>query len=117
MNRVISNEELARERRLAGFNALTFDEWEEKYQPVANVFNQDASFDGRMYETYGAELAQVQTVAAWDATKVWTLLDCDGELYVSAGLHYVNRFGYFITSVGFDVKNPPEDFPCDEVGE
>jgi hypothetical protein len=89
---------------------MTFDEWEETYKPVANIFDQNASFDGRMFETYGAELEQVRTVALWDAGKVWTLLDCDGVSCISPGIHFVNRMGYFITSVPFDPANPPEDF-------
>ena len=24
----------------------------------------------------------------------WTVLDCDGKLYLGAGFHYVNRIGY-----------------------
>lgn len=34
-----------------------------------------------------------------DLRRVWTVTDCDGRLYVSAGLHYVNRVGYVVTEV------------------
>jgi hypothetical protein len=95
---------------------MTFAEWEDTYKPVANIFDQNAAFDGLMFETYGLELNQVRTVLAWDSSKVWTLVDCEGNLYISAGFHLVNRFGYFITSIGFDVANPPQDFPYDKCG-
>lgn len=32
-----------------------------------------------------------------DARNIWTVLDCDGVMYVAAGLHYVNRMGYVVT--------------------
>jgi hypothetical protein len=96
---------------------MTFEEWEETYKPVANIFDANASVDGLMFETYGRELEQVRIVAAWDAGKVWTLLDCDGDSYISAGMHFVNRLGYFITSVSFDAANPPNDFAMESEAE
>lgn len=32
-----------------------------------------------------------------DSKHLWTVLDCDGDLYAVNGLHYVNRFGYVVT--------------------
>jgi hypothetical protein len=52
-----------------------------------------------MFETYGAEVLQVQ---AADPRCVWTLADCDGREYVMSGLHIVNRIGYFIAALPFD---------------
>ncbi|HEY4755785.1 MAG TPA: hypothetical protein VIH28_07010 [Ignavibacteriaceae bacterium] len=57
------------------------------------------SFGGTMYETYREEEAYILKMAQDEKTKkrVWTILDVDGKLIISAGFHYVNRFGYIIT--------------------
>jgi len=57
------------------------------------------SFGGTMYETYGEEEEYVRTMAQDEKTKkrVWTVVDADGELYIIAGFHFVNRMGYIIT--------------------
>jgi len=31
-----------------------------------------------------------------DPRLVWTIVDCDGKLYVSPGFHYVNRIDYVL---------------------
>lgn len=44
-----------------------------------------------------------------DATRVWTILDCDGRLYVSPGFHHVNRIDYVYCEVPWrdeDVHQP-----------
>lgn len=51
-----------------------------------------------------------ETVWEWDELPVlpdstnliWTVLDCDGKLYVTAGIHYVNRLGYVVTKNAWD---------------
>jgi hypothetical protein len=51
-----------------------------------------------LLETYGDELAFVEALHASTPQHVWTLLDGDdGELYVCAGFHFVNRVNYLIT--------------------
>jgi hypothetical protein len=77
---------------------MTWEEWEEKYQPEYNqILGAGAApLDGYMYETYGQELDYVK---ARPIRTIWTILDTDGELYLSMGYHYVNRFGYVITEV------------------
>ena len=32
-----------------------------------------------------------------DVQRLWTVLDCDGKLYLAAGSRYVNRIGYVLT--------------------
>ncbi len=34
-----------------------------------------------------------------DCHLIWTLLDCDGRLYLSPGFHFVNRLGYVLCRV------------------
>ena len=93
---------------------LTFDEWEETYKPIANIFSQESGCDGLLFETYGVELGHVAVVARTYPNCIWTLVDCDGELYVTAGMRFVNRLGYFITSIPFADSDTPNDFPfCD----
>src|SRR5579862_4972164 len=78
---------------------MTFEEWEEAYQPVANILDQNAGFDGLMFETYGAELGMVQAVADARPTSVWTVVEGDnGHRFLSAGFHFVNRVGYLLTA-------------------
>ena len=83
------------------------DKWMETYKPVLvhpkavnGIAPEDqAPWSGTMFETYGVELAHVETVAQRRPLTIWTLLD-DGATIIS-GFHYVNRFGYFITEVPF----------------
>lgn len=37
-----------------------------------------------------------------DPRQLWTVLDCDGKLYVSPGIHHVNRIGYVVTKNAWD---------------
>lgn len=74
---------------------LTIDEWNNKYLPINNEFDDNASFDGAMFETYGRE---VRYVIKQNNSQIWTLIDTSkGELAIINGYHLVNRIGYFIT--------------------
>ena len=76
---------------------ITEDEFYDVYQPIQNHIELNAPFDGCMYETFGHELEHIALVAA-NSKSVWTILEteCDGLAY-AAGLHVVNRIGFFIT--------------------
>lgn len=102
---------------------ITDEQFFEQFQPIQNPMDDNASFDGCMFETYGAELAFVLKTAQSSPNKVWTILDCDGELVITSGYQYVNRMGYLITQVPFtedtqvadDVDfEPDEDFAYSE---
>jgi hypothetical protein len=80
---------------------ISYEHWLLKYQPIMNLIDSNAPFDGYMFETYGADL---QFVCAQHPRKIWTLLDCDGKIRICEGMHYVNRLGYFVTEVA-----APED--------
>ena len=44
-----------------------------------------------------------------DFRLVWTILDCDGKLYVSPGFHFVNRIDYVLCEVPWtdeDLQQP-----------
>jgi hypothetical protein len=122
----ISDEELAADRAAlsptdrAALDALpiTFEQWEEKYQPVANILNQDAPFDGLMFETYGAEFDRVRFVLNAFPDMVWTIVEGDNEhRYLCAGFHLVNRVGYFLTAKPWSAVNPPHDIDIDADSE
>jgi hypothetical protein len=52
-----------------------------------------------MYETYDEELDYVKEIYSKDPGRIWTYVDCDGELIIVSGYHHVNRMGYFVTAV------------------
>jgi hypothetical protein len=76
---------------------LTEDEFWEQYKPNQNTIGTHGSFEGCMFETYGEELEQVKKVLAAEPDHIFTIIEVDGEMYISKGFHYVNRFGYLIT--------------------
>ena len=86
---------------------IEYDVWLETYKPRVNhilrekfdssISDDDvAPYNGRMYETYGEEFEAVKK-AGWE--RIWTLVDTDEGLCISAGRHIVNRLGYFICEV------------------
>jgi hypothetical protein len=94
---------------------MTFEAWQDTYQPVANILNQDAPFDGLMFETYGAEFERVKFVLNAFPDMVWTIVEGDeGHRYLSAGFHLVNRVGYFLTAKPWKNSGLFDDIDLDE---
>lgn len=84
---------------MRNFIEMDFDTWVETYKPIKNHIDPDASFDGYMFETYGAE---VEFVKSSFPEYVWMYGDGDdGEGHIWSGWGYINRIGYFITEVPF----------------
>lgn len=80
-----------------------FETWHEKFKPVANHIDEDASWDGAMFETYGDEELYIEKMCRENPRKVWTLVEDDyGFMCITNGWHYVNRIGYFITENEFE---------------
>ncbi len=75
------------------------DEFWDKFKPIKNLIDTNASYDGCMFETFGAELDFVKAQHENNPLTVWTIQDCDGKLIIGEGYHFVNRMGYLITSV------------------
>ena len=73
---------------------LTIEQWDEKYQPIKNPLNEDAGWDGELFETYGDELEFVQEQ---DEHYVWTWIDTDEGTSLITGYHLMDRIGYLIT--------------------
>lgn len=86
------------------FVTLSFETWEKRFKPIANTTTPNSSFDGLMFETYGADLVNVLLHANGHmgragSRKVWTLVEGDdGEPVICEGYHLCNRLGYFITA-------------------
>lgn len=78
---------------------LTEDEFFRWYQPQQNPFDDNASYAGCMFETFGKELDHIKLVHELAPDRIWTVLDCDGKTVVASGYHFVNRIGYLITEV------------------
>ena len=77
-------------------DALTEDDFLARFKPVSNPIDPNAGFDGCLFETFGDDLAYVRDQ---DPNLVWTVLDCDGQLAIASGFHFVNRLGYLIATV------------------
>jgi hypothetical protein len=71
---------------------LSEDEWENTFELVENHI----TGEGQLFETYGDELEFIQNLPDQN---VWTLADGDdGGIYISEGMHFVNRIGYYVTA-------------------
>ena len=69
-------------------NVMSDDDWMKEFDPVLDA-------DGLLFEiSQNAENFQELV----EAQRVWTMLDCDGSLYLSPGVHWVNRMSYHVTN-------------------
>jgi len=95
------------------------DEWEKTYRPVKNHCRPDASWNGSLFETFGAEIA---FVTSQPENNIWTWSDGEDGTYLSAGMGYINRIGYLVTEVPWtDIETVLQvDFygeTCDNCGD
>lgn len=77
--------------------AMNYFVWERKFKPVER--ENTSNGNPILYETYGPELREVQAQFETKPNTVWTVVDCDGKLYISPGFHFVNRIAYVITTI------------------
>ena len=76
---------------------LTEAQFDELFPLLTNHLDGNASFNGCMFETYGAELSFAREQ---NPDCIWTLMtDDDGLLCLASGYHFVNRLGYLISTV------------------
>lgn len=79
---------------------MNYSTWVETFKPMQNHLDENAGFDGCIFETFGEEVVHVREVLEIDEGKVWTLCDDGkGSLYITAGYSFVNRVGYFVTEI------------------
>jgi hypothetical protein len=103
------------------FIELTFEDWCETYRPIPNYLDDNASFNGAMFETYGEEVAFVKSQ---DTNRIWMYGDGDdGGTYIWSGWGFVNRIGYFVTEVPcpddviIQIQVGEPDLTCDFCGD
>jgi hypothetical protein len=103
------------------FIEMTFEEADEQFKFMVNNYDENASFDGLMFETYGDEVEYVKTK---QHDRIWMYgQGDDGGLYIWSGWGFVNRIGYFIsenpvpdnTTIQIMVGEP--DLTCDFCGD
>jgi len=82
---------------------MTYDKWEETYQPINNTISKYPDDTLITFETYGEEYEAVQKAHEANPNTIWTEVDGDSGTYIVAGWHFVNRIHYYIT------ENPWED--------
>ena len=102
---------------------ITEDEFYEKYKPQQNHLDNNASWDGCLFETFGSERDYCFELAKKE-NRVWTIIECDNEdfdvtsedvefdedgdpyipacLYIISGFHYVNREGFIVTEKPYE---------------
>lgn len=77
---------------------LSFDQWESRFRPIQNTITENAAYGGTLFETYGADLAEVLLWANSDRSrKVWTLVEGNETPAIAEGYRLCNRLGYFLT--------------------
>ncbi len=100
---------------------MTFEEADEQFKFMVNNYDENASFEGLMFETYGDE---VEYVKSKPHDRIWMYgQGDDGGLYIWSGWGFVNRIGYFIsekpvpdnTIIQIMVGEP--DLTCDFCGD
>jgi hypothetical protein len=80
------------------FVEMTEEEFDRTYHPVKNHLDDNASWGGKMFETYGAEQ---DFVYAADPQHVWTWVEGDESDCLVSGRSFVNRLGYLITEEAY----------------
>ena len=81
------------------FIEMTFEEADEKFKFIPNNYDEYASLDGLMFETYGDE---VEFVKSQPENRIWMYGDGDdGGTYIWSGWGFVNRIGYLVSQIPF----------------
>ena len=76
---------------------LTEEQFDEQFTLVENHLDNNASWGGAMFETFGEELDYVR-MKAQKGNNVWTIIEGDDDsMFIVSGVHLVNRIGYLIT--------------------
>jgi hypothetical protein len=91
------------------YNQVLLKELQAKEDTGSTLPEDMCSWNGCMYETYGEEL---DYVIKQPSNRIWTIIEEDGVMYISAGYHIVNRLGYFITNE--EITDFSEDYLIEE---
>jgi hypothetical protein len=72
-----------------------YDVFCDKFKPVTTEENGNGP-ELRKFHWAGKDLEDLKK---YPDNQIWTMLDCDGKIYIVPGWHYVNRMDYLITEV------------------
>lgn len=77
-----------------------FETFLEKFKPIENNIEENLF----MFETYGEQYEIVKNHIKEKGNQYcWTVVNGEkGNLYLIPGRHFVNRFGYVLTTVPFE---------------
>ena len=77
---------------------LREEEFDKQFTPIKNHIDNNAGFNGYLYETHGKELEHVFELSK-TTKQVWTIIESDDEnmLCYASGFHRINRLGFLIT--------------------
>ena len=103
------------------FIEMTFEEADEKFKFIPNNYDEYASLDGLMFETYGDD---VEFVKSQPENRIWMYGDGDdGGTYIWSGWGFVNRIGYLVSQIPFpentiiQIKMSSYWYYCEGCGE
>ncbi len=90
----------------------SFDEWEANYTALKNPHAQEGEqgLGEIMFDTDGD---QYQTVRGFDSSKIWTIRSTEYGLMLTAGLGFVDRFGYILSEESFTEEDKHKAFIID----
>lgn len=94
--------------------SLTEEQFDEQFTLIENHLDDNASWGGAMFETFGEELDYVR-MKAQKGNNVWTIIEGDDDsMFIVSGVHLVNRIGYLITREEWTEETVVEiEFDCD----
>lgn len=83
-------------KKITKSGRITWKRFDRDFQLLQNHLNDDASWGGTLFETYGDEVEFVKSMISQN--RVMTVYDSDnGRVAVTPGFHLVNRIGYLVT--------------------
>jgi hypothetical protein len=91
--------------KIIPFKKMDYFKWLEKFKPIKNHIDPEASSDGLLFETYGEDVQFVCDTTNGKVGKphtVWTWMDGDNSDVICEGYHLCNRIGYYITEIPYD---------------
>ncbi len=82
-------------KQLKRYQKLTEEEFDNKFTTIKNHFDQNASWNGCGFETYGQE---IEFVINQNSKQIWTVVDgYENSCFLLSGYHLVNRIYHILT--------------------
>ena len=94
---------------------MDYDDFIDKYMPVKNTLDEQAGFDGMLFETFGDEFDFVTKAGHVDECKVWSLIEMpNGRLVIVNGLWILDCVGFFVCRISYKGKKGQLKVPIDQ---